>query len=291
MSNVSLGSQLCIVAYSDSFRLNQNALGFASVVQQLSWRLGVDITDFAYHTLENLEDRGDQFSYGPENLNRLKQFITQESILDLKIWSDHGSHAPAWDIYAEIVDAKDIYGIRYAYIQFPQDLISHLSEQSQFKFAQGLFASLNRLGGLDCAFVTTMGFVDMPWLYFRGILIPDVSHDLKLNLALWQRQLADCKKKLRGIFWINFLGASHLSSLSESESFIHSLTDLIGIENFATIGENSFLFRVPSVRSGPNSLAISVQNLLIEHNLLMLPNVADIQVVLDNSFRRIHPTF
>jgi hypothetical protein len=107
-------------------------------------------------------------------------------MLDLLFWSTEGSHDPAWDIQAKMVDAKDIYGIRYAYIQFPQVLIG------------------------------------------RASLI--------------------------------------------------------------TFGENGLLFRVASTGSNPNPTAISMQNLLIEHDLLMLPNVADIQVVLDNSFRRLRPT-
>ena len=145
MSNASPTSQLCVVVYSDNFRLRRDAMGFVNVVEQLSERLDATLTDFSYHTRENLEDEGDNFAYDQQNLGRLRQIALQEPLLDLMVWSTDGNHDPAWDIYAEMVDAKDIYGTRYVYVQFPHDLIRHLSEPSQFELIRGLFSSLNLL--------------------------------------------------------------------------------------------------------------------------------------------------
>jgi len=86
------------------------------------------------------------------------------------------------------------------------------------------------------------------------------------------------------------MSSGHLASLEDQDRFIQSLANLIGRDSLTTIGGNNLLFRVPATDSDPNPSTISVQNLLIEHNLLMLPSVADIPAVLDNSLRRIRPT-
>lgn len=290
MSNIFYDYQVCIVAYSERFRLYRDSLGFVEVVQQLGKRLGVHLGEFVFHTRENIADEGDQFVLDQENLNRLRQFSAQEPILDLILTSKDGNHDPAWDIYAELVDAKDIYGMRYAYFQFPLDLIGDYSEQSQFELFKGLLLSLNRLAELDYALVTTMEFADMPWLYFRGFLLPNMSGDLKLNLALWQRQQGECSRKMRDVYWMNFMGIGHLSSMDDIGGFLHRLEGLIGADRMTSSNDNHLVFGVPAVGNSPNPVAVSVQNLLMEHNLLMLPSVEDISVVVDKSFRRVRPT-
>jgi len=100
MSNNFLNCQVCILAYSDKFRLRRDSLEFASVVQQFCQRLGVRLTNFAYHTREDLEDEAEEFSYEADNLGRLKQWSAQEPILDVMFWSSDDSYDPAWQIYA-----------------------------------------------------------------------------------------------------------------------------------------------------------------------------------------------
>jgi hypothetical protein len=251
--------------------------------------LGVQPTDLAFHTPGNFEDAGDQFPFDRENLERLEQLSGAEPILDLLIWSEQGGHDPAWEIHTEFVDAKDIHGARYAFFQFPNDLIVQLPEQSQFELVKELFSALNRLGRLDYGFATTMDFAEMPWLYFRGYSLPKLSRDLKLNLALWHRQIREYKKKVRGVYWVNVLGAGHLAALNDRQGFERRLADLIGRESLSTFGQTDLCFRVPSTGTDPNPHVIAVQNHMMEHDLLMLPSVADIPVVLDDSFHRVRP--
>lgn len=289
MFDWSLGDQLCFVAYSESINLRMSILEFAQVVRKLSLQLSVRPSEFAYHTQYNLEDEGDQFPFDEDSLNQLQHSQTSEPILDLMIWSSQGSHDPAWDIYAEMVDAQHVYGCKYIYIQFPRDLIGELNEQSEFVLIKELFTSVSRLGRLDYGLVTTMDYSEMPWLYFRGFLIPHLSFERKVNLAVWQRQLGDYKERLRDLYWINVMGKKHLSRMRNNDVFIRNLERLLGSENLATTYDQSLLFRIPFKKGISEPFMTAIKKLLIENDLLMQPNDEDMKIGLDSSFRCLRP--
>ena len=266
--------QICLVAYSDSFQLRARLLDYVELVQEITRKLEVPLTDYTYHTEENLEGDAELHRFDAESLGRLSEGAARESIRDLIFWSDPGpeQHTSYWDFYAEMVDASLVYGCKYVYVQFPAERIMHLDSAAKLTFMGKVLSSVARLGQLEYALVTVMNYERLPWLYFRGLAVPGLSSDEMSNLFMWRRQIAERKMRLRGVYWGNLLSEAHLSRLAERERFIARLSDLVGAQGLATINRGGLFFMLPSPSMISNPIKVQLEALLRQHDLLMQPN-------------------
>ena len=47
-------NQICLVSYSEMFRLRESLLNYVQIAQEVAGKFGVVLTDYAFHTEENL---------------------------------------------------------------------------------------------------------------------------------------------------------------------------------------------------------------------------------------------
>lgn len=265
----------CMFACSDEFQLQENALEFVGIIQDLSRQLGIVLTHFDYALAEdeNVNNMTHESPFDTDSTDQLKLVLGEQSVWALALWAGHDEPGkePYFDLDSELVDTGLVNGYKYTYVHFPMDYIGNLTSITLFSFANSLLSSLNRLGKLDYALIMTMDAA-LPSTYFHGIFTSGLSDDEALNLATWERKFVERKIRLRGLYWGNLLSAEHLSRLADKGVFIDRLEALVGSHRLATINGDDLFFMLPSSDIATDPVAGSVEALLKEHDLLMQPD-------------------
>ncbi len=263
----------CLFVCSDNFELRSKALSFIIEIRYISEQLGISLTHLGY-SFKATESSDNFYHEGPfnlENVEKLKLALEHNLISEINLQAV--SEIENGYLNSELIVSEIYNDYKYLYIQFPLSRIVDMPLPTLFLFTSGMLSSLtSTLGQPDYAFFTMMDS-KIPPAYFRGIMSPGVSYEEALNLIMWERKLSERKSKLRGLYWGNLLGKSHLLGFSISE-FKGRLELLIGRDYVTMIDENLF-FLLPSVDMASNNVSESVKVLLTEYGLLMEANDED----------------
>jgi hypothetical protein len=273
-------NNFCLHASSDQLQPQRDALKFVEVIKSLSNQLELALTHLTLSgsDIESTDEVSIEIELTPSNIVSSLP-LDQYSITELSVRSSRidGVEESYWDMYAEIAPSTFVDECYHAYIQFPSYHVSNLAPNSQFSFIRNLLESLAGIAPLDYALVTLMDDSKFPSTYFRGIYNSRLSYDEILNQAMWQGHIAERKRKLRGIYWGNLMGALHLSSLKDKANFEKRLASLVGYEFIVKINNDNLFFLLPAIatETSSNNIVHLVEALLREYDLLMQPDGKD----------------
>jgi hypothetical protein len=263
---------LCLFACSDQFQLSFKALEYVELIQSLGRQFGVELTHLDYSVGE--DENGNVISndiyLDTDGAAKLKQISDSQSICELALSSDRVEN-PYFELQSEWIETGGSDSYKFMYIQIPMKYVDNLPPADTFSLMVNSITSLNQIGRLDYALVTIMDAV-IPSTYFRGIGTSDLSKNDVLDLTVWERRLNERKTKLRGVYWGNLLGPQHIIRLPDKQAFIARLETLLGSDRLVSINGEALFFMLPSSEPSLNPVKASIEELLMEYDLLMQPD-------------------
>lgn len=272
----------CLFACSDRIHVKNSIIDFVRVVQDFSRSIDSPLTHIDYSFAEDEDSNrisSNESYLNAETLGRLTMSLEKKRISELVLWSAHDNvgKSPYQGFYAEIRDAGPRYDFESITISFPMELIEGRSMTRVFSLTYQLLKSLNHLGKLDYALLTSIDS-SLIATYFRGVFTPNLSEEQALDIAVWEQKFMERKRLLRGLYWGNLLSANHLMSIHNKRDFLDHLEDSVqGLHT--TINGDDLFFMLPTTDTKSDPVAKSVETLLLEYNLLMHPG-DDIKQVL-----------
>lgn len=272
----------CLFICSDQIRMNESTDTFIDVVNDFGQSVGLKLTHISA-TIKVDETETDittsESLFSVDAANTLKNDVKTKLLSGLSIWSAQYDLEENYylNLLAEMVDAGPSYNYKFVTISFPMELIEGMTINDIFSRTSKLLKSLNRLGKIDYALLTTMNS-SLVQTYFRGIFTSELSDEEALDIAMWENKHGDRKNLLRGIFWGNLLAASHLRKIPDRDNFIERLSRLVdGL--YTTISGDDLFFMLPTITMKSDPSAISVKTLLKEYDLIMEPDDDDYEIV------------
>lgn len=270
-----------LLAYSDQFQLQKMAVEYLTVMQELCSQLEVKLTHMDYSSVVDDDDNDDdddssnEIIFDTDGTDLLRNVLKDKQISYLTAWSleDEKNDAFPYDIHSGIFGSNPVSAGKL-YIQFPIKRVENLGAAALFSFVNKLIASLNRLGRLDYALVTTMK-PHMPQAFFMDVIDNLIDEEQNANIVMWNRRRSERKSRLRGIYWGNLLGRDHFLRLADVNFFKRSLEKVVGGDHMATINGDDLFFMLSSSDLSSGAQFDEVRELLIENNLLMQPDEED----------------
>jgi hypothetical protein len=256
----------CIFACSDEFQLF-NSLEFIKITQNLCLKLGITLSHIEYfHWYDDPDKSNHEMVFNPENVRNLQWVFSKKRLtsLILRAENENADELIYLNLESKIKDFE-VDNYKYVFFHFPMKFIENWSQANLFSFSSDLLASLNQMGRLDYALITTME-AHLVSTFFTDIFTEDLSKEQEMDIAIWGEQFVHRKMKLRNLYWGNLLSASHLARV-ENKSELIELFALSSCLHSPINGDDLF-FLFPSDDLAAHS-ASPIRSFLDTHDLLM----------------------
>jgi len=140
--------------------------------------------------------------------------------------------------------------------------------QRRFDWSIAVLKLLSQFALIENVVVTPLRRTAKPFFYFAGIGNRALTADERLNMLSWDHNQGVFQERLRGVYWGNLLGNTHLQQLPDPMGFINSLKVLLGDKRVKIFDDGRVFFALDN----SNRTLEQVRSLCSQSGLLLIPD-------------------